>query len=41
MKHDCDILGYCPHNAEYGCDCRYHCALGVDEDEEETYDEYD
>ena len=39
MKHDCDILGYCPHNAEGGYDCRNYCGLGVDEDEEETYNE--
>lgn len=31
MVTDCDILGYCPHNAEGGYDCRNFCGLGVDE----------
>ena len=38
METDCDILGYCPHGAEGGYDCRNLCGLGVDEcgcDEEE------
>ena len=41
MQHDCDILGYCPHNAVGGYDCRNCCGLGVDEDEpdNEDYDE--
>jgi hypothetical protein len=30
---------YCPFNAKGGYDCRNFCGLGVDEDEEEHYDE--
>jgi hypothetical protein len=42
MKNDCDILGYCPHNADGGYDCRNYCGLGVDVacDEEEEYKDY-
>lgn len=39
MKHDCDILGYCPHDAVGGYDCRNYCGLGVDEDEPDNYEE--
>jgi hypothetical protein len=34
MVNDCDILGYCPHDAEGGYDCRNYCGLGVDESED-------
>ncbi len=40
MQCDCDILGYCPFNAEGGYDCRNYCGLGVDEcgTDDEEYD---
>ena len=36
----CDY-GDCPYNAEGGYDCRNYCGLGVDENEEDDYYEYD
>ena len=44
MKHDCDILGYCPHEgAMYSIDCYNLCGLGADngEDGMDDYDEND
>lgn len=37
----CDISGICPYDAIGGYDCRNFCGLGVDEDEEENYEEED
>lgn len=35
--YPCDgIDGRCPFDAMYSEDCRVHCGLGVDEDEEYT-----
>lgn len=31
--------GDCPYNAVGGYDCRNYCGLGVDEDEEDDYEE--
>ena len=39
MQTDCDILGYCPFDAEGGYDCRNFCGLGVDENETEDEEE--
>ena len=37
--YPCDTLDICPFNAEGGYDCRNFCGLGVDDDEEENYEE--
>lgn len=34
----CDY-GECPYDAMYGETCRVYCGLGVDEDEEEYYED--
>ena len=39
MQTDCDILGYCPHDAQGGYDCRNYCGLGVDENKPEDNEE--
>lgn len=43
--YPCDYEGLeCPFDARYSGDCRYHCGLGVDEDEpDDDYwdDDYD
>jgi hypothetical protein len=37
--HPCDFEPFkCPFDARYSEDCRYHCGLGVDEDEPEDYE---
>lgn len=44
METDCDVIGYCPHGAEGGYDCRNYCGLGVDEcgyDEDEYVEDLD
>jgi hypothetical protein len=39
--YPCDTEPFeCPFNARYSNDCRYHCGLGVDEDEPECDDDY-
>ncbi len=37
-KTPCDY-GECPYNAYSGYDCRNYCGLGVDEDEEDNYED--
>lgn len=37
--YPCDTIDTCPFNAEGGYDCRNFCGLGVDDDEEENYEE--
>lgn len=43
MSTPCDCVD-CPFDARYSEDCRVHCGLGVDEDEEyvpsSTYGDY-
>lgn len=37
--YPCDVLDTCPYDAVGGYDCRNFCGLGVDEGEEENYEE--
>lgn len=37
--YPCDIFDTCPYDAVGGYDCRNFCGLGVDDDEEENYEE--
>ena len=33
----CDIDGFCPYAAEYGCDCEYWCGAEEPEDNPEVW----